>query len=50
MLLRRYHNPPPDEGDPDGTAPDGEQTTGTDDAPQTEKPAGRSRTRKTKEG
>lgn len=45
MMLRRYHNTAPDDGDPDGTAPDGERPTGTDDAPQADKPAGRSRTR-----
>lgn len=40
MMLRRYHDRP----DPD-TEPDR-----ADDAPQAEKPAGRSRSRKSKEG
>lgn len=39
MMLRRYHDRP----EPD-TAPDD-----TDDAPQADKPAGRSRSRKSKE-
>ncbi|MEV7413338.1 hypothetical protein AB0O04_36650 [Streptomyces althioticus] len=53
MILRRYHDTAPDDGDqPDGTAPDGEQPDGTapdtaEDAPQADKPAGRSRSRKT---
>lgn len=39
-MLRRYHNTEPDGEQPTDTAPDG-----TDDAPQADKPAGRSRSR-----
>ncbi|MGA5084089.1 hypothetical protein [Streptomyces pseudogriseolus] len=44
MMLRRYHDRPDPDTEPD-TEPDR-----ADDAPQAEKPAGRSRSRKTKEG
>ena len=41
MMLRRYHDTAPHDGEqPDGTAPNGDQ-----DAPQADKPAGRSRSR-----
>ncbi|MEW2610924.1 hypothetical protein AB0937_12040 [Streptomyces sp. NPDC047880] len=42
MMLRRYHKPPDDE-------PDGTDTEADPDAPQADKPAGRSRSRTKKE-
>ncbi|GGW67948.1 hypothetical protein [Streptomyces griseoloalbus] len=45
MLLRRHHEQP----DP-APEPDNEPDPEPDDAPQADKPAGRSRTRKTMEG
>lgn len=45
MMLRRYHDTAPADGDPDGEQPADTAPTGTDDAPQADKPAGRSRSR-----
>nr|WTB07399.1 hypothetical protein OG546_26180 [Streptomyces antimycoticus] len=51
MMLRRYHNTEPDDPAPDGEQPTDTAPDGTDDAPQADKPAGRSRSRsKPKEG
>lgn len=49
MMLRRYHTTAPDRPDPDGEQPTGTAPARVDDAPQP-KAAGRSRSRRTREG
>ena len=46
-MLRRYHESAPDDSGPDGEQPAGTAPDRANDAPQADKPAGRSRSRKT---
>jgi hypothetical protein len=45
MMLRRYHDTAPDNGGPGDEKSTGTEPETTNDAPQADKPAGRSRTR-----